>query len=143
MGLVARELGHVTLEGLAFDGTQLRASSRRSGTRKVADWATARVELAKKFAQLQAQAESHDAADDALDDADERLLGEGVITKPDPAMIAKQLAQITRQISAIDGALAEIERVKEAGETVRLTVAGDGRCGERTDCGLRCDRADG
>ena len=119
MGLVARELGYVTLEELAFDGTQLRACSRRSGTRKVADWAAARAELAKKFAELQAQAESHDAADDA----DERLLGEGVITKPDAATVAKQLAQMTRQISAIDGALAEIERVKEAGETVRLTVA--------------------
>ena len=49
IGLVARELGHVTLTQLAFDGTQMRACSRRSGTRKVADLAAARAELVATF----------------------------------------------------------------------------------------------
>ena len=62
IGLVARELGHVTLTQLAFDGTQVRANSRRSGTRKVADLAEARAALAAKFAELQAKAEAQDAA---------------------------------------------------------------------------------
>ena len=58
IGLVARELGHVTLTQLAFDGTQVRANSRRSGTRKVADLAEARAALAAKYAELEAKAKA-------------------------------------------------------------------------------------
>ena len=62
IGLVARELKHVTLEQLAFEGTRMRANSRRSGTRKVADLAESRAALAAKFAELQAKAEAQDTA---------------------------------------------------------------------------------
>ena len=114
VGLVARELGHVTLEQLAFDGTRQRANSRRSGTRKVADLETARAELEAKFAELQAQADSQDASDDQP----ELLLGGSVNANPDAKTIAKQLAQMTRQMADLDAALAEVKRVMEAGETV-------------------------
>ena len=119
IGLVARELGHVTLSQLAFDGTRMRANSRRSGTRKVADLPAARAALAEKYAQLQAQAEAQDAADDA----EERLVGQANADQLDHdsldgATIAKQLAKIQRQMAALDAAMAEVERVKEAGETV-------------------------
>ena len=114
IGLVARELGHVTLSQLAFDGTRMRANSRRSGTRKVADLPAARAALAEKYAQLQAQAEAQDAADDA----EERLVGQANADQLDAATIAKQLAKIQRQMAALDAAMAEVERVKEAGETV-------------------------
>ena len=36
----------------------------------------------------------------------------------DPATIAKQPAPMTRQLAALDGAIAEIKRVTEAGQTV-------------------------
>lgn len=114
IGLVARELGHVTLTQLAFDGTQVRANSRRSGTRKVADLVEARAALAAKFAELQAKAEAQDAADEG----EERLVGQANGDRLDAATIAKQLAKMQRQMSAIDAALAEVERVKAAGETV-------------------------
>jgi transposase len=114
IGLVARELGHVTLSQLAFDGTQMRANSRRSGTRKVADLAEARAALAAKSAELQAKAE----AQDTVDQDAERLVGQANADRLDAATIAKQMAQMQRQMSAIDAALAEIERVKAAGETV-------------------------
>lgn len=114
IGLVARELGHVTLEQLAFDGTQMRANSRRSGTRKVADLVEARAALAAKFAELQSKAEAQDAADAN----EERLVGLANGNTLDAATIAKQRAKIERQMSDIDAALAEIERVKAAGETV-------------------------
>ena len=114
IGLVARELGHVTLTQLAFDGTQVRANSRRSGTRKVADLAEARAALAAKFAELQAKAEAQDAADEG----EERLVGQASGDRLDAATIAKQLARMKRQMNDIDAALAEIERVKKAGETV-------------------------
>ncbi len=71
IGLVARELGLVTLSQLAFDGTQMRANSRRSGTRKVEDLAAARAALAAKYAELQAKAEAQDAVDQ-----DEERLGD-------------------------------------------------------------------
>ena len=114
IGLVARELGHVTLEQLAFDGTQMRANSRRSGTRKVSDLAEARAVLTQKFAELQAKAEAQDAADEG----EERLVGLADAKGLDAATIAKQMARIQRQMAALDAALAEIERVKAAGETV-------------------------
>ena len=114
IGLVAFELGHVTLKALAFDGTRKRANSRRSGTRKVADLEAARAELAAKFAELQANADSQDVSDDQQ----ELLLGECVVAKPDAATTAKQLARMTRQMADLDAALAEIQRVTEAGETV-------------------------
>lgn len=122
MGLVARELGLVTLTQLAFDGTRMRASSRRSRTRKVEELAAARAALAAKYEELRAQTEAQDTADNE----EERLVGEG-ITEPttgptsqpaDPAEIAKQLARIQHDLAALDGALAEIQRVKAAGETV-------------------------
>ena len=119
IGLVARELGHVTLSQLAFDGTRMRANSRRSGTRKVADLVEARAALAAKFAELQAKAEAQDAADDA----EERLVGQANADQLDHdsldgATIAKQLAKIQRQMAALDAAMAEVARVKTAGETV-------------------------
>jgi transposase len=114
IGLVARELGHVTLTQLAFDGTRMRANSRRSGTRKVDDLVEARAELAAKFVELQAKAEAQDAADEG----EERLVGLADAKGLDAATIAKQLARIERQMSDIDAALAEVERVKAAGETV-------------------------
>ncbi len=114
IGLVARELGHVTLSQLAFDGTRMRANSRRSGTRKVADLVEARAALAAKFAELQAKAEAQDSADEG----EERLVGQANGDQFDPATIAKQLAKIQRQMAALDAAMAEVERVKAAGETV-------------------------
>jgi hypothetical protein len=52
----------------------------------------------------------------------DRLVGEGITeptTQPtDPVEIAKQLARIQRDLAVLDGALAEIQRVKAAGETV-------------------------
>ena len=114
IGLVARELKHVTLTQLAFDGTRMRANSRRSGTRKVADLVEARAALAAKFAELQAKAEAQDAADDG----EERLVGQANGDQLDAATIAKQLAKIQRQMNDLDAAMAEVERVKAAGETV-------------------------
>ena len=114
IGLVARELGHVTLSQLAFDGTRMRANSRRSGTRKVADLVEARAALAAKFAEMQAKAEAQDAADDH----EERLVGQANADQLDAATIAKQLARIQRQMASLDAAMAEVERVKAAGETV-------------------------
>ncbi len=114
IGLLARELGHVTLTQLAFDETRMRANSRRSGTRKVEDLQAAREELAAKFSQLKAKAEAQDAAEDD----EERLVGQANGDQLDPATIAKQLARIQRQMNALDAAMAEVERVKEAGETV-------------------------
>jgi len=118
VGLVARDLGLVSLTQLAFDGTRMRASSRRSRTRKVEDLAAARAALAAKYEELRAKTEALDSADNE----EERLVGEE-ITEPtsqpiDPAQIAKQLARIQRDLTALDGALVEIQRVKAAGETV-------------------------
>ena len=114
IGLVAREWGHVTLEQLAFDGTQMRASSRRSGTRKVEDLKSAREALTAKFAEWQAKVD----AQDSVDHEGEQLVGQASADTLDPATTAKQLAKMTRQMAELDAALAEIERVMKADETV-------------------------
>ena len=48
----------------------------------------------------------------------ERLVGQANGDQLDAATIAKQLAKIQRQMAALDAAMAEVERVKAAGETV-------------------------
>lgn len=66
---------------------------------------------------MQAKAKAQHTAD-----ADEeRRVGAVIVESPspksDPAVIAKQLAIIQRDLAALDSVLAKIDRVKEAGET--------------------------
>lgn len=107
IGLVARELGFLALERLAFDGTRLRANSRRSGTRTPAELRQWREELAARFADLSARLAQ---ADDG-DEKEERL-------PANDAALPQELANVARRLATIDAALAELQRVEEAGETV-------------------------
>lgn len=107
IGLVARELGLMSLEQLAFDGTRVRANSRRSGTRTPEQLRQWREELAAQFTVL----ESRVAQADERDEDEARLVGEA-------AVLPQELADVTRRLATIDAALAELERVAQAGETV-------------------------
>jgi transposase len=105
IGLVARQLSLLGLEQLAFDGTRLRANSRRSGTRTPAELRAWREELGAKFLELEARVAAADAQDEA-----ERLAS-GPVPPPE------ELADVTRRLATIDAALAELDRLEEAGET--------------------------
>lgn len=72
IGLIARQMGCLPLETLAFDGTRMRSNNRRSGTRK-----------------------------------------------PDRLReMKKELADVERRRKQVDAALAELDRMKQADETI-------------------------
>lgn len=105
VGLVARELGFLKLETLAFDGTRVRANNRRTGTRTPAELLAMREALAAQFEELEAKAAAEDTRDDEVFAAIER--GE----------LAKQRADLSRQQEQVAAALAELERAEREGET--------------------------
>jgi transposase len=106
IGLLARELGWLPLQQLAYDGTRLRANSRRGCSRTPQELLTAKEELAKKFAEMEAQAAAEDTRDD-------ESFGGGGSHK-----LAAELADVQRRQELIDNALAELDRVQAADETV-------------------------
>lgn len=106
IGLVAREMGWLPLESLAFDGTRMRANNRRSGTRTPARLREMKQELAEKFAELEAKAATADARDD-------EVFGEQSAHR-----LSAELADVKRRCEQLDAALAEIERMEQANETV-------------------------
>lgn len=106
IGMVAREIGCLPLETLAFDGTRVRANNRRSGTRKQERLQELREELGKKFAELQTRSMQADTT------ANEILGDESAHTLPE------ELANVERRLARVDAALAEAERLKEADQKV-------------------------
>jgi transposase len=64
--LLARELGHLNLSRLGFDGTRVRANNRRSGTRSVESLRQERDELAKKFGESESKAQEEDRSDEEV-----------------------------------------------------------------------------
>jgi transposase len=73
IALVARTLGYLPLASLGFDGTRLRASNRKSGSRTPEELRQMKRELADKFDELEdkmAQADKQD--NEQLGDANDR-----------------------------------------------------------------------
>jgi len=106
MGLLARELGWLPLQELAYDGTRLRSSNRPRGSRTPAELREMQVALRQKYTELTAQAESEDVRD-------EETFGTG-----SPHKLPAELADTNRRLRQVDAALAELERVLTSGETV-------------------------
>jgi len=106
VGLVAQSLGYMPLSVLGFDGTRIRANNRRSGSRTPEELRKAQKELAEKFQELEAKTA-------ALDASEEEQLGQLKNHE-----LAKQLANVANRRKLVDAALAEVERLKEAGQGV-------------------------
>lgn len=106
IGLLARELGWLRLNSLAFDGTRIRASNRRSGTRTPERLRELKQELAAKFAELEARSAAADAAED------ETFGEQSAHTLPE------ELADVERRQQQVDAALAELDRMEQAGEKI-------------------------
>lgn len=110
MGVLARELGWLTLETLAFDGTRLRASNRRRGSRTPEELRKMKEELAGKFQELEAKAS-------VADTTDEEIFGSAENDRPSDEL-KRELADVLRRRARVDAALAELERAEKAGETI-------------------------
>jgi transposase len=106
IGLIAREMGWLKLETLAFDGTRMRANNRRTGTRTPAQLREMKQELAAKFAELEAQSAAADTQEDE------------VFGTQSSYTLSDELADVERRRQKVDAALAEIERLEHASETV-------------------------
>jgi len=106
IGLVAREMGWLPLESLAFDGTRMRANNRRSGTRTPDRLREMKQELAEKFAELEAKTAAADAQEDE------------VFGEQSAHTLSEELADVERRRKQVDAALAEIERLEQTDETV-------------------------
>lgn len=104
IGLLAAELGITSLKRLAFDGTRIKANNRRNGSRSPKRLREMQQELRDRFAELQAQAEQEDAADD-------EQFGQGA-----PHRLPDELAEVERRRQQIAGALAELEKFEAADE---------------------------
>jgi transposase len=106
IGLMARQMGWLTLQTLAFDGTRIRANNRRSGTRTPAQFREMKQQLAARFEELQQQIAQVDARE-------EQLLGEG-----SPGGPGEELADTAQRLAKIDAALAELERLEQADQPI-------------------------
>lgn len=104
VGLVARQAGMLPLEILAFDGTRVRANSRRSGTRTPDELVAWKAELTAKYTEL----EQRLAAED-LRDAQHQVERDALY---------EELAQTAQRRKIVEAALEELARVEAAGETV-------------------------
>lgn len=102
---IARELGLLSLARLAFDGTRVRSSNRRSGTRTPQELREEQAECEARFAEYAAAAEAEDARD------------EEVFGLQAPHVLPAELADARRRQRKIQAALAELNRLEAAGQT--------------------------
>jgi hypothetical protein len=106
VGLLARELGWLSLELLAYDGTRKRANSRRHGSRTPQRLREMQAELRKQFEELAAETAAEDVRD-------EETFGPASAYRLPP-----ELADTRRRLEQVEAALAELQRVEAEGETV-------------------------
>ncbi len=100
VGVVARRAMLSPLKQMAFDGTRVRASNQRSRSLTPETLRKLEAELQEKFAAFEQQAHREDTAA-----ASEEKL-------PD------ELQDLKRRAAQIEGALAELNRIEAAGESV-------------------------
>lgn len=106
IGMIARELGCLPLETLAFDGTRMRANNRKQGTRTPDRLRELKQELAEKFAELESKMQT-------ADEQDEERLGSQTSHE-----LSEELADVKRRQQQVDAALSELKRMEEAEETI-------------------------
>jgi len=108
--LLARDLGFLSLARLGFDGTRVRSSNRRSGTRTPDELRKERDELAAKFDDLQQQAEAEDARDEEL--------FESRATHELPADLRDKQTRLDK----LNAVLADLQRAEAEGRAVPKRV---------------------
>jgi len=106
LGLLAQQAGWLSLQELAFDGTRIRANNRRTGTRTPEELQQLKLELSAKFSELEARAAAEDARE-------EETFGTGSAHQ-----LPAEMADVQRRREQVEAALAELQRVEAAGETL-------------------------
>lgn len=109
LGVIAEQMGHLTLVTLGYDGTRLRASNRRSGTRTPDELRKAKEELAKEFAAHHEAVEKAQSQEDEIFDAAEQAAA---------ADLESRGKELQLQSDRIEAALTEIKKIEESGKKV-------------------------
>ena len=105
IGLLAREMGWLSLDLLAYEGTRMRANNNRRKTRTPDELREMREELAAKYAECEAKIPSQEDWD------------EEVLSSPLPEERAEERADVKRRRAQVDRAIEELRRLEDAGET--------------------------
>jgi len=106
IGMIAREMGCLPLQTLAFDGTRMRSNNRRSGTRTPESLREMKQELAKKYSELEAKTNACDLEEE------ERLGNESA------HQLSEEFSDVQIRLRRVDAALAELDQLERAGETL-------------------------
>jgi len=106
IGLIAQQMGHLTLVTLGYDGTRLRANNRPTGTRSPEELRKAKEQLAAEFQAHREAIQQAQASEDEVFDA------------AAAADAQKRSEQLQRQSDQVDLALAEIARIEASGKKV-------------------------
>lgn len=106
IGLIAREMGHLPLQQLGYDGTKFRACNRRSGTRTPAELQEAKKILEEQF---QAHIQIAEQLQQQEDEAFERA------AQLDADRAGKSLQE---QIAKLDDAIQELKGIEEEGKQI-------------------------
>lgn len=116
IGMIAREMGHMSLLQLGYDGTRIRASNRRSGTRTPDE-----IQQAKK--ELESQYEEHEKAIEEAQTKEDQSFD--TASKIDSG---KKKQSLQDQIKKIDTALAELKNIEDEGKQIpdRLPITDPG-----------------
>lgn len=108
--MVAHRLKMLGLTQLAYDGTRIRASNRRSGTRTPAELRQLAIELQTQYDGLTAQIEAEEQRDQ------ERFALQS--PKAPASKLREELADVEQRKKQIDKVLQELDRAEQAEETI-------------------------
>jgi hypothetical protein len=106
VGLIAREMGYLTLVTLGYDGTRIRSNNRRHGSRTPEALRRAKAQLAEEFAAHRKACEQAQQQEDEAFEAAAKADAE------------RKERELKRQSERIDEALAELERIEAEGKKV-------------------------
>ncbi len=106
VGLIAREMGHMELQDFGYDGTRIRASNRRSGTRTPEELQQARKELEAQYQEHQKAIEEAQTKEDQAFD----------IARQNDS--DKKRQKLRDQIGKIDKAIGELKAIEEEGKQI-------------------------
>lgn len=106
IGLIAREIGQLELQQLGYDGTRIRASNRRTGTRTPEELREAKKALEAQFAEHEEAINNAETKEDEAFDA---------AAQSDRKRKKKQVGD---KLKAVEKALEVIEAIEEEGKQV-------------------------
>lgn len=106
VGLVAREMGHMQLQQLGYDGTRILASNRRSGTRTPDEIRQAKKELEEQFKEHQNSIEQAQQQEDEAFDKASKLDNQN------------KEQSFKKKLEKMDAAIEELAAIETAGKQI-------------------------